>query len=354
MEDRVNEGYMPGAKEIIALDKTKLRNMGQCICKINGKENIGTGFFCKIKYGNEFIKVLITIYHIIDKDYLEDKNILKFYINNTYQVINLDKHSLIYSSISDEYDIIMVKIKEENEFNDYLEIDENIFRNKSEMFYKDEPIYILHYPNADIASVSNGKGIEQINNYDIRHFCNTQSGSSGAPILSSFTNKVIGIHKAFIKKGYNIGTFLKFPLNELNQKYTKKPTDKINKIKDYFNHPFFNKDIVSLNSRKNNLNMDEDYKNINPFEILKIKEFSMDDDEFFSHAYYSGGYYPLENFQLIKNNKIAFLSYFIVYNKDKFIRNGNIFNIKNKDHFYYLIMNDIDNFKKFYEENYYI
>ena len=29
------------------------------------------------------------------------------------------------------------------------------------------------------------------------------------------TNKIIGIHKAFIKRGYNIGSFLKFPLNEL-------------------------------------------------------------------------------------------------------------------------------------------
>ena len=51
----------------------------------------------------------------------------------------------------------------------------------------------------------------------MKHLCNTEPGSSGGPILSQITNKVIGIHKAFNNyKKYNIGTFLKFPLNELN------------------------------------------------------------------------------------------------------------------------------------------
>ena len=46
--------------------------------------------------------------------------------------------------------------------------------------------------------------------------CNTESGSSGAPILSSLTNNVLGIHKGIIR-GYNIGTFLKCPLEELDR-----------------------------------------------------------------------------------------------------------------------------------------
>ena len=125
-------------------------------------------------------------------------------------------------------------------------------------------------------------------------------------------------------------------------------------FKDYLNHPFFNEDIVSLNNAMNNLNINEDYKNLNPFEILNIKEFPMEEDGFHQMQFIRNGYYPLKDFQLIKVNKKAFLSYFMVYNKDKFIRNGNIFNIKNKDHFYYLIINDIENFKKCCEENRYI
>ena len=66
--------------------------------------------------------------------------------------------------------------------------------------------------------------IEQINNNDIKHFCNTDFCSSGGPILSLLNNKIIGIHKGCIRKNgnnynqYNIGTYLKFPLNELNMK----------------------------------------------------------------------------------------------------------------------------------------
>ncbi len=73
-----------------------------------------------------------------------------------------------------------------------------------------------NYPNADKACISYGEGIEKIDENDIKHLCNTQKGSSGGPILSSLTNKVIGIHKGFIKEGYNIGTFLKSVLDELN------------------------------------------------------------------------------------------------------------------------------------------
>ena len=45
-------------------------------------------------------------------------------------------------------------------------------------------------------------------------------GSSGAPILNYKTDKVIGIHKRIIchqNKQFNIGTYLKYPLNELNK-----------------------------------------------------------------------------------------------------------------------------------------
>ena len=62
----------------------------------------------------------------------------------------------------------------------------------------------------------------KIDDYSIKHLCNTEPGSSGGPILSLLTNKIIGIHKGCIRKNsdykYNIGTFLKFPLKELNNK----------------------------------------------------------------------------------------------------------------------------------------
>ena len=46
--------------------------------------------------------------------------------------------------------------------------------------------------------VSFGYGIKKENNYYIKHLCNTELCSSGAPILNLETNNVIGIHSGFI------------------------------------------------------------------------------------------------------------------------------------------------------------
>ena len=220
MEERIDEGLIKGAKEIMLLNKTKLKEMNKYICKISGN-NIGTGFFCRIKYGIDLIEVLITNYHVIDDNYLNNNKELKFYINNKSKIINIDKNSKIYSSIRNKYDIMIIKLDKE-EIKDYLDIDENIFNINSENSYKNEQIYILHYPNSGEASISYGCGIEKINEYNIKHLCNTEPGSSGGPILSLLTNKIIGIHKGCIRKKsgniFNIGTLLKFPLNELNNR----------------------------------------------------------------------------------------------------------------------------------------
>ena len=153
-EEIVHEGLINGAKEIEPLDKTELKEMSKCICKISGKR-IGTGFFCKIKYENDLIPVLITNYHVIDDNYLKDKKVLKIYINDDSKILNINKDNPIYSSKKEDYDIIIIQLNEDD-INDYLEIDENIFKTNSENTYKDEQIYILHYPNSNKASISYG------------------------------------------------------------------------------------------------------------------------------------------------------------------------------------------------------
>ena len=222
-EERKVEEKIPGSKEAISLAEAGLEEKENCFCKIYGNKT-GTGFFSKIKYKDTLIPVLITNYHIIDNKYMEENNFIKFYINNKYQIIdNINKNDIIYPSPNenDKYDIIIIKLKEnDRDIINYLEIDENIFQTKSELYYKNEPIYILHYPNSREPKVSYGKGLEKINDYDMKYLCHTEPESSGGPILSYKTNKVIGIHKLFDNnKKYNIGTFLKFPLNELNENY---------------------------------------------------------------------------------------------------------------------------------------
>ena len=216
---RIEEGLIKGAKEPVPIYKTDLKEMGKCICKINGNK-IGTGFFCRINYLDYSIPVLITNNHIIDENFMELKNQLKVYINDESYIIGINKKNIIYSSERNKYDIIIIKLRE-GEIKNFLQIDQNIFKFNSENLYLDEQIFILHFPNIGEAKVSYACGIEKINDYDIKHKCNTEVGSSGGPIFSAITKRIIGIHKGAIsnrerKTAYNIGTFLKFPLNDLN------------------------------------------------------------------------------------------------------------------------------------------
>ena len=216
---RIEEGVIKGTKEPVPIYKTDLKEMGKCICKINGNK-IGTGFFCRINYLDYSIPVLITNNHVIDENFMELKNQLKVYINDESYIIGINKKNIIYSSERNKYDIIIIKLRE-GEIKNFLELDQNIFKFNSENLYLDEQIFILHFPNAGEAKVSYACGIEKINDYDIKHKCNTEIGSSGGPIFSAITKRIIGIHKGAIsnrerKTVYNIGTFLKFPLNDLN------------------------------------------------------------------------------------------------------------------------------------------
>ncbi len=236
MKARTEEGKPMGAEEAILLSESEYKSKGNCICKIDGSK-AGSGFFCKIERGEELIPVLITNYHVIDDNYMKQNKKLKFYINDKSHIIDLNSESKIYSSSNNEYDMMIIRLKE-GQVNNYLDIDENIFEDNSENYYEKDSIYILHYANAEEAKVSFGKGIKKLDNYDIKHLCHTEPGSSGGPILSRMTNKVIGIHKGSIGKGkcdYNIGTFLKYPLNEVkNQNKPEENRLKVSKNNNYY------------------------------------------------------------------------------------------------------------------------
>ena len=84
--------------------------------------------------------------------------------------------------------------------NKFLEIDEIIFEMDNNDKFSDMPIYILQYPYEN-SSVSYGV-INNISEYNIEYRCSTQKGSSGSPILSLGSLKVIGIHKGSSKESF--------------------------------------------------------------------------------------------------------------------------------------------------------
>ena len=255
MENIIEEGEIKGAIDPITIIQTKiiLKQMENSVCRISGIK-FGTGFFCKIDLNNEKIPVLITNYRIINNDYIDSEKTIKIQIGeeHIFRLIKLNKSRIIYSSSNEIYDIMILKLYENDDIKNinYLEIDDCLLNHNSELAYEDSSIYLLHYPFGKEIKVSYGYGLEKKDKNNFIHKCKTSNGSSGSPIFNLSTNKVIGIHKSYIKsvnKDYkdfsNLGTFLKYPLLEMKEKNSNNIN--INKSKQkYFEQEKENNDDI--------------------------------------------------------------------------------------------------------------
>ena len=226
MEERYEEGLIKGSIDSIAIEKTEiiLEQMKKCICKVFG-DKIGTGFFCKILFQNKLIPVMITNYHVINDNYINNHKQIQISINEKKEIININNKSKIYSSKNNEFDIMIIKLNEEDNINEYLELDEKIFNNDSEVYNKTKYVYMLSFSSDVKPKISFGDLLkEKSRDFKIAYTCVSGLGSAGAPILDYYSNKVIGIHRAAMPKSnfkeidYKFGIFLKCPLEELNKK----------------------------------------------------------------------------------------------------------------------------------------
>ena len=118
------------------------------IYKIQEKDgNFSNGFFCHIKYQNKNIPVVIINNHIIKDD------IINVLINNDIKKIKLRKTIIK----EDEYNISIIEIEKNRDNNiNYLELDNSIYENDSELNYYKESIYIINYNNDQVISVAYG------------------------------------------------------------------------------------------------------------------------------------------------------------------------------------------------------
>ena len=231
MEDNIKEKDTEKYPKPVTIEGTKkiLHQMENNICKIYTEKEKGTGFFVKISYGNHIIPVMMTNYHVLDEAYLKENKEIKITLSDkkNMSTIRLNGKRRIYCN--QEYDTTIIEIKpEEDQIYDFMELDEDIFAEDSNLFYNNKSIYIIHYPSSEKVKVSYAI-IKEIEESEISHYCSTEKGSSGSPIINLSNHKIIGIHKQGAKNfTINYGTYLKYPIKEFISKYIENNKIKIN------------------------------------------------------------------------------------------------------------------------------
>ena len=198
---------------------SKITDQMKSICQIELEGKKGTGFFCNFSVPNKhaYVHALITNNHLINENTLQKGIPINIGINNNSEnrTINIKNDRKVYASR--EYDITIIEITEKDGINNFLELDENIYN--SHLLEKSN-IYFLYYLGDNNTSNFSSGMIKRIEGNRILHDCSSGIGSSGGPLLSLNTNKVIGIHIGSMKhKNLNFGNLLNQAVSEFLNNY---------------------------------------------------------------------------------------------------------------------------------------
>ena len=300
-----------------------------CVCRISlGFGVYGTGFFCKVNA----MKFLMTCNHVINEEYIKKNKGINLSINDDKEPIRIDLGIQREIYCNWECDATFIELKEEDKIKNYLEIDDNMFKNDP-LYYENKSIYILHYSKAKEVCVSYGI-LEKTEIKNFMHSCFSEEGSSGSPILNLKNNKVIGIHIEHQRYQNNIGTFLKYPLNLndfRNKRYKiikelgKGGFGKVNQILSILDNKYYAMKEIPLegetedkiNNIKKEANILSQFNN----NIVKYYDSFQDEEKFYILMEYCDGK-NLKNFldEYKKNNTL--IEEKIIYNMIKQICSG--------------------------------
>ena len=166
------------------------------------KNKEGSGFFCKINIKGKEMKVLFTNNHVLNENNIKQNSIIEIQQNkNNYQIkISEDR----FTSTNEELDYTCIQIFDNEPYNNYLIIDNEINNENAYEKYKDDKFIIIQYiRNEDYPSVDDGEIKKINNNKEIYYNISTLPGSSGSPIINLSRNlNVIGIHCGSVNKGH--------------------------------------------------------------------------------------------------------------------------------------------------------
>lgn len=193
---------------------------------------------------------------------------------------------------NEEFDITIIEIKpNEDKINNFLEIDENAFEDPRilKLKYKNMSAYLLHYPKGGKIQASFG-WIDSLSESIISHSCSSEYGSSGSPLFSLKTFKVIGVHLGAAKyEDNNKDTLISYAIYEF-----KKYKNENEEMADIFIH--FN----NLINEDNNINVNINTNNEMPKDLKKEGKIKLIEDL---------SYLRTEKFLILNEEKLPFSNY---------------------------------------------
>ena len=188
------------------------------VCKLIAGH--GTGFFCKFTVNGRIMKALFTNNHVLKEDLIKENSIIQLRHNDAIKEIKITSNR--FKCTNEELDYTCIQIFDNEEYNNFFEIDDNIYCQKPDEQYGNKIGVILQFPNERGLSCADGniEGFEndnKNNNNQIIHRIATDVGSSGSPIVLSDNLKVIGIHSK--RKGStNLGIYFRNILCNIENK----------------------------------------------------------------------------------------------------------------------------------------
>ena len=276
-------------QNIISYECTKkiIEKMERDICLINIGVKKGTGFFCKIPFPKKenMLPVLITNNNIIDEDLLNQENIkIELNIKGEEKIKEIINTNNRMKYTNKDYDITIIEIKEEDNINNFLELDDiiidNIINNEDRnKGYINEKIYIIQNQENNL-SVSYGilNGIYEDKKYIFNSKSNSKCELAGSPILN-INNKLIGIYKeGNDNTQYNKGAFLNYPIKEFIELYEQINEIVLKKYNDKYNLDIKDTKINKLDLGYKNLGNDA-LNELDKIEFKELKELYLDGNE---------------------------------------------------------------------------
>ena len=215
---------------------------------IKDKENVCSGFFCKIPFGEKEIKCLITSNIILNEESIKLGNKIKYIYKDKEKILEINFKRFI--RFNKELKYILIEILNEDKIEDFFEVENNNINynniNKVHEEYKNKQISIIQNKGYKIF---NGY-LKTIKTKYIYHTVTTYKNSSGYPILKLDDFKVIGFHFQYNEKiNFNLGIFIYNIIEDIShfnnsiicEHYIKKNNDH-----------YYNEEIQIINHNNNN------------------------------------------------------------------------------------------------------